>query len=31
VVHDEDLTTVYWHVTDYARKKGNWEPPIKST
>ena len=31
VVHDEDMTTVYWHVTDHARKKGNWEPPLKST
>ena len=27
----DDLTTVYWHVVDHVRRKGRWEPPLKST
>ena len=27
----EDVTTVYWHVTDHARKRGHWEPPLRAT
>ena len=27
----DDLTTVYWHVADHMRRKGRWEPPLKST
>ena len=27
----DDVTTVYWHMTDLVRRKGRWEPPLKST
>ena len=27
----DDVTTVYWHMTDHVRRKGRWEPPLKST
>ncbi|MGB0617701.1 MAG: hypothetical protein ACPGOT_06635 [Candidatus Poseidoniaceae archaeon] len=30
-MQDEDVTTVYWHVTDHARRRGNWEPPLRAT
>lgn len=25
------LTTVYWHILDHGRKKGNWSPPIPNS
>ena len=24
----QEITTVYWHILDHSRNKGNWRPPI---
>jgi hypothetical protein len=24
-----ELTTIYWHILDHARKNESWSPPIK--
>jgi hypothetical protein len=32
IEHSEyELTTIYWHVLDHARKNGCWSPPLKDS